>query len=177
MPLARSTNASLASPAAAMPDRSPFTSAAKTGTPAFDRPSASTCSVTVLPVPVAPATRPWRLARRSSRYSFSLPLPRKTPSLDSMAAPLGCRHSLRRGRGLVYQRLLAAIVIVRRFARHHHVMDVALAQPRAGNAHELGAFVEVRDGGAAGIAHGGAQAADDLVHHAAHRALIGHLAF
>ena len=35
-------------------------SATKTGTPAADRPSVSTWSVLVLPVPVAPATRPWR---------------------------------------------------------------------------------------------------------------------
>ena len=32
-----------------------------TGTPMREKPSASTISVTVLPVPVAPATRPWRL--------------------------------------------------------------------------------------------------------------------
>ena len=37
-------------------------SAAKTGTPALEKPSASTCSDTVLPVPVAPVMRPWRLA-------------------------------------------------------------------------------------------------------------------
>ena len=35
-------------------------SATNTGTPAADRPSVSTCSVLVLPVPVAPATRPCR---------------------------------------------------------------------------------------------------------------------
>ena len=39
-------------------------SAANTGTPAAEKPSARTCSVTVLPVPVAPVTRPWRLASR-----------------------------------------------------------------------------------------------------------------
>ena len=43
-----------ASPACAMPARSPFTSAMNTGTPMREKPSASTCSVTVLPVPVAP---------------------------------------------------------------------------------------------------------------------------
>ena len=59
--LARLTNASFASPTAAMPDRSPLMSAANTGTPAREKPSASTCSVTVLPVPVAPVTRPCRL--------------------------------------------------------------------------------------------------------------------
>ena len=55
---ARLTNGSFASPAAATPERSPLMSAANTGTPARANPSASTCSVTVLPVPVAPVTRP-----------------------------------------------------------------------------------------------------------------------
>ena len=57
-----------ASPVAAMPERSPLMSAANTGTPAREKPSASTCSVTVLPVPVAPVTRPWRLANFNVRY-------------------------------------------------------------------------------------------------------------
>ena len=48
------------------PERSPFTSATKVGTPAADRPSTMPCRVTVLPVPVAPAISPWRLARFSS---------------------------------------------------------------------------------------------------------------
>ena len=37
-------------------------SAMKQGTPAWQKVSASTCRVTVLPVPVAPAMRPWRFA-------------------------------------------------------------------------------------------------------------------
>ena len=37
-------------------------SAAKTGTPLALSCSASSCRVLVLPVPVAPATRPWRLS-------------------------------------------------------------------------------------------------------------------
>ena len=64
--LARLTKASLASPTAAMPERSPLMSAANTGTPAREKPSASTCSVTVLPVPVAPVTRPCRLPSAAS---------------------------------------------------------------------------------------------------------------
>ena len=48
-------------PAPARPERSPFTSAVNTGTRAR-KDSARTCSVTVLPVPVAPVIRPWRLA-------------------------------------------------------------------------------------------------------------------
>ena len=51
-----------ASPGRAMPDRSPLMSAAKTGTPAFDSWPARSCSVLVLPVPVAPAMSPWRLS-------------------------------------------------------------------------------------------------------------------
>ena len=75
-------------------------SAANTGTPASEKPSASTCSDTVLPVPVAPVTRPWRLASLSSRYSGSTLRPRKIlPScsrawLCTMASLLGtgCRR-------------------------------------------------------------------------------------
>ena len=37
-------------------------SAMKQGTPALQKLSAMTCRVTVLPVPVAPAMSPWRLA-------------------------------------------------------------------------------------------------------------------
>src|SRR5262249_49811309 len=86
MLLARATNASLASPAAAIPDRSPLMSAAKTATPARESSSARTCSVTVLPVPVAPATRPCRFASASVRYSPLLPLPTKfLPSCSLLA--------------------------------------------------------------------------------------------
>jgi len=45
-----------------MPDKSPFTSAMNTGTPRLEKPSANVCKVTVLPVPVAPAIKPWRVA-------------------------------------------------------------------------------------------------------------------
>ena len=74
-----------ASPATQMPDRSPFTSAQNTGTPAAENCSAITCRVTVLPVPVAPATSPWRLARASNRFCGGLwsgpPPPRKIESV------------------------------------------------------------------------------------------------
>ena len=52
---------SLGAPAIARPATSPLTSAMNTGTPSREKPSASVISETVLPVPVAPATRPWRL--------------------------------------------------------------------------------------------------------------------
>ena len=49
-----------ARPGVATPERSPLMSAAKTGTPLAASCSARPCSVRVLPVPVAPATSPWR---------------------------------------------------------------------------------------------------------------------
>ncbi len=58
----RSLNLSEASPAFARLETSPFASARKTGTPIREKLSASTFRVTVLPVPVAPAIRPCRLA-------------------------------------------------------------------------------------------------------------------
>ena len=63
-------------------------SAAKTGTPAFEKPSASTCRVTVLPVPVAPVTRPWRLASFSVRYSSLVLLPIRILPSSAMVAPI-----------------------------------------------------------------------------------------
>ena len=54
----------------ASPATSPFTSAMNTGTPMREKPSASVIRVTVLPVPVAPATRPWRLARFGWRNTW-----------------------------------------------------------------------------------------------------------
>ena len=70
MPSAARRSLSLgdSTPAAPTPERSPFTSAMNTGTPKAEKPSARVCSVTVLPVPVAPATRPWRLPYFRSRY-------------------------------------------------------------------------------------------------------------
>ena len=53
----RAASLSEAAPASAKPVRSPFTSDRNTGTPAVDSPSANSCRVRVLPVPVAPATR------------------------------------------------------------------------------------------------------------------------
>src|SRR5205085_2254078 len=50
-----------------MPVRSPLMSARKTGTPICENFSAIACSVTVLPVPVAPVISPCRLASPGSR--------------------------------------------------------------------------------------------------------------
>src|SRR6187549_3881462 len=79
----------------ARPERSPFTSATKHGTPAAENPSMMPWMVTVLPVPVAPAISPWRLARLSSscwRCPFAL-LPMKMLVTSAISPPeLGRRY-------------------------------------------------------------------------------------
>ena len=76
-------------PGAHRPARSPFTSAMNTGTPSCEKPSASTCRVTVLPVPVAPAISPCRFAmdgRKLTAPSFDVPtqmLPLRSMCLSS----------------------------------------------------------------------------------------------
>jgi hypothetical protein len=60
-------------PACVMPVRSPFTSAMNTGTPILLKFSARVCSVMVLPVPVAPVIRPWRLASAGRSSQLTLP--------------------------------------------------------------------------------------------------------
>jgi hypothetical protein len=62
---ARAVSPSLASPAAPIPARSPFMSAANTGQPAAETCSAMSWRVRVLPVPVAPAMSPWRFRKPS----------------------------------------------------------------------------------------------------------------
>ncbi len=59
--------AACASPGCERPARSPLTSARNTAVPALEKPSASSCSETVLPLPVAPAMSPWRLPSASVR--------------------------------------------------------------------------------------------------------------
>ena len=77
------------SPGTPMPETSPLTSAANTETPAADNCSASVWSVTVLPVPVAPATRPWRFIMRSGIWTTAsgASLPSWTPRPRSMDGP------------------------------------------------------------------------------------------
>ena len=73
IPAVRASSFSLPVAAVASPDRSPLISARNTGTPAAESCSAIMCSVTVLPVPVAPATSPWRFIMDSgSRTGASL---------------------------------------------------------------------------------------------------------
>ena len=60
--LIRASNFGLLLPALARLETSPLASAKNTGTPIREKLSAKTFKVTVLPVPVAPAIKPWRLA-------------------------------------------------------------------------------------------------------------------
>ena len=92
--LARLRMKSLASPTSEMPERSPLMSAANTGTPARANPSAITCSETVFPVPVAPVTRPWRLASASVSQAGCSPLPMKIFSSVSASLVVGGRHCI-----------------------------------------------------------------------------------
>ena len=76
-------------PATDRPDTSPLTSATNTGTPAAESCSVMSCSVFVLPVPVAPATRPWRLSVASGTRTAASrwTVPSSTARPRSSAAP------------------------------------------------------------------------------------------
>jgi hypothetical protein len=64
-------------------------SEAKTGTPALEKPSASTCRDTVLPVPVAPVMRPCRFASLRCRASRLVLLPIRIVPSSLMKPPSG----------------------------------------------------------------------------------------
>src|SRR5204862_231400 len=91
-------------PAMARPDRSPFTSATKQGTPALDRPSMMPWIVTVLPVPVAPAISPCRLARLSTRdcgCAPPVPAPMKMPVSPAIRRLLAWESGIEEKRAFV----------------------------------------------------------------------------
>src|SRR5690606_17976683 len=66
--------------------------------------------------------------------------------------------------------------VVRSLAGDRHVVDMALAQARAGDADELAAAAHRGDRRMAGIAHRRAEPADELVEGSGGRALVGDLA-
>ena len=76
-------------PGTEMPDRSPLTSAAKTGTPSVDSCSARSWSVFVFPVPVAPAMRPWRFIIEAGTWTAAsgATAPSLRPLPSETAAP------------------------------------------------------------------------------------------
>ena len=65
-------------------------SATNTETPAAESCSASDCSVRVFPVPVAPATSPWRFIIASGTWTTAdcATCPSWTPRPSSIAAPV-----------------------------------------------------------------------------------------
>src|SRR5262249_16868778 len=67
--------------------------------------------------------------------------------------------------------------IVRCLPRYRDIVDVAFAPAGGGDALEAAVSLHVLDGPIAGVAHGRAQAADELVDDVADRALVGHAAF
>ena len=78
---APAAEAPAAAPASARPVRSPLTSHRRTEEPFADRPSARSWRVRVLPVPVAPATRMWRLNMGSGILALT-PGTRAPPSMS-----------------------------------------------------------------------------------------------
>ena len=87
---ARAVMRSLTAPGAAIPETSPLMSARKTGTPASLSCSAISCSVLVLPVPVAPAIRPCRLSIASGMRTGAsgCAAPPTTSAPSSRAGPV-----------------------------------------------------------------------------------------
>src|SRR5262245_17986856 len=67
--------------------------------------------------------------------------------------------------------------VVRRFLGDGDVVRMALAHTGGADTHEAGVALELLDGGDTAVAHAGAQAADQLEHHVAQRALVRHAAF
>src|SRR5690606_31936948 len=67
-------------------------------------------------------------------------------------------------------------LVVRRLLGDGDVVHVALALAGAGDHHELRLLAHLLDGRAAHVAHGGAQAAGELVDDAAQRAAVRHAA-
>src|SRR5215471_6014843 len=96
----------------------------------------------------------------------------------SIAAPDGfiaLENDGASGRGCVAR--LHPARIVRAFPGDGHVVDMALAQTRAGDADELRLLVKLREIPGADITHCRAQATGELMHDIADRALVGHLPF
>src|SRR5262249_30595574 len=77
-----------------------------TGTPRREKPSAITSSETVLPVPVAPATEPWRFPYLGSRWTGRPPLPIRMSSTRASVPGAGSGLALARRPHLAAARLV-----------------------------------------------------------------------
>src|SRR5512133_795419 len=71
----------------------------------------------------------------------------------------------------------SADTVIRGFLGDGHVVDMAFAHARAGDAHEFGLRAHLVDVGAARVTHGGPQAARELVQDRDDAALVRHAAF
>src|SRR5215831_12604872 len=103
-----------------------------------------------------------RHSRTRRAISWEYCPPRSTTST-------GRSSGLASGKG----RTEASAPIVRRLLRDRHVVRMRLAQPGAGDAHEP-RVVQLRDRRRAAVAHGLAQAADQLMQDRRQRALVRH---
>src|SRR6267154_5188921 len=65
--------------------------------------------------------------------------------------------------------------VIRALARDGDVVDMAFAQARAGDAHELRLLMELGEVSRADIPHRRAQSPGELMHDVSDRALVGHL--
>ena len=100
------------------------------------------------------------------------------PVSRAITAFAGCGSGPRfrgRGRARAY-RVTRSCAVVRRLAGDRDVVDVALAQAGAGDAHEGAVLLHLGDRAVAGVAHRRPQAADQLVDDVADRPLVRHAA-
>src|SRR5690606_6701540 len=88
----------------------------------------------------------------------------------SVPANLAAAHMVGRGSSGLSN------AIIRALPHDLHVVDVAFLQARPGDPDEARPRAHLVDGAVAGVAHGGAEAADQLVDDIAGRPLVGHLA-
>src|SRR5580693_1558234 len=67
--------------------------------------------------------------------------------------------------------------VIRRFAGDDHVVDVAFAQSRLGDADKFAALLKFFQSGGAAISHAAPKPADELIDETRERSLIGYLPF
>src|SRR5204863_10181944 len=67
--------------------------------------------------------------------------------------------------------------VIRRLFRNRHVVDVAFPEPGRRDANDAGIALQRRDGGAAAIAHAGAQPPYELMNHRGDAAFVGNAPF
>src|SRR5690554_4906284 len=89
----------------------------------------------------------------------------------------GFKKTTRPGNRAASDQAESTDAVVRRFLGDGHVVNVALTHTGIGNPHKFRLGAHFVHGGAASVTHGGAQAANQLVHDVTHRALAGNTTF